>query len=154
KAEAVFRKRSCSNKRLERTPDAQKNHAPVALEKRRPPPYLLKAKQGGDHSIGAAPCRNIRRKRPTGRAISPTHDRGAGSGNPGRSCANQRSGGLRACVSSVAPELCKRNRPPSGGRIRSSLFPTIAHMEHCMALSTTLTINGVTRTIALDDPRV
>jgi xanthine dehydrogenase YagT iron-sulfur-binding subunit len=27
-------------------------------------------------------------------------------------------------------------------------------MEHCMALTTTLTINGVTRTIALDDPRV
>jgi xanthine dehydrogenase YagT iron-sulfur-binding subunit len=27
-------------------------------------------------------------------------------------------------------------------------------MEHCMAFSTTLTINGVTKTIALDDPRV
>jgi xanthine dehydrogenase YagT iron-sulfur-binding subunit len=27
-------------------------------------------------------------------------------------------------------------------------------MEHSMSLSTTLTINGVTRTIALDDPRV
>jgi xanthine dehydrogenase YagT iron-sulfur-binding subunit len=27
-------------------------------------------------------------------------------------------------------------------------------MEHCMGLSTTLTINGVTQTIALDDPRV
>jgi xanthine dehydrogenase YagT iron-sulfur-binding subunit len=27
-------------------------------------------------------------------------------------------------------------------------------MEHCMGLSTTLTVNGVARTIALDDPRV
>jgi xanthine dehydrogenase YagT iron-sulfur-binding subunit len=27
-------------------------------------------------------------------------------------------------------------------------------MEHCMAFSTTLTVNGVTRTIELDDPRV
>jgi xanthine dehydrogenase YagT iron-sulfur-binding subunit len=27
-------------------------------------------------------------------------------------------------------------------------------MEHCMGLSTTLTVNGVKRTIALDDPRV
>src|ERR1700689_3058126 len=27
-------------------------------------------------------------------------------------------------------------------------------MEHCMGLSTTLTVNGVTRTIELDDPRV
>jgi xanthine dehydrogenase YagT iron-sulfur-binding subunit len=27
-------------------------------------------------------------------------------------------------------------------------------MEHCMGFSTTLTINGVTRAIALDDPRV
>jgi xanthine dehydrogenase YagT iron-sulfur-binding subunit len=27
-------------------------------------------------------------------------------------------------------------------------------MEHCMGLSTTLTINGMKRTIALDDPRV
>src|SRR6516162_1122690 len=27
-------------------------------------------------------------------------------------------------------------------------------MEHCMALSITLTVNGVTRTIALDDPRI
>jgi xanthine dehydrogenase YagT iron-sulfur-binding subunit len=33
-------------------------------------------------------------------------------------------------------------------------FLTIAHMEHCMGLATTLTINGVTRTIQLDDPRV
>src|SRR6201986_5266654 len=32
--------------------------------------------------------------------------------------------------------------------------PHIALMEHCMGLSTTLTINGVTKTIALDDPRV
>ena len=32
-------------------------------------------------------------------------------------------------------------------------FP-LARMEHCMSLSTTLTINGVTRTIALGDPRV
>ena len=30
----------------------------------------------------------------------------------------------------------------------------LARMEHCMSLSTTLTINGVTRTIELDDPRV
>jgi xanthine dehydrogenase YagT iron-sulfur-binding subunit len=30
----------------------------------------------------------------------------------------------------------------------------IALMEHCMGLSTTLTVNGVTRTIELDDPRV
>src|SRR5262245_31190120 len=30
----------------------------------------------------------------------------------------------------------------------------IALVEHCMAFSTTLTVNGVTRTIALDDPRV
>jgi xanthine dehydrogenase YagT iron-sulfur-binding subunit len=29
-----------------------------------------------------------------------------------------------------------------------------SRMEHCMGLSTTLTINGVTRTIELDDPRV
>jgi xanthine dehydrogenase YagT iron-sulfur-binding subunit len=27
-------------------------------------------------------------------------------------------------------------------------------MEHCMVFSTTLTVNGVTRTIVLDDPRV
>src|SRR5580700_7930764 len=27
-------------------------------------------------------------------------------------------------------------------------------MEHCMTFSTTLTVNGVTRTIELDDPRV
>jgi xanthine dehydrogenase YagT iron-sulfur-binding subunit len=27
-------------------------------------------------------------------------------------------------------------------------------MEHCMGLSTTLTVNGVRRTVALDDPRV
>jgi xanthine dehydrogenase YagT iron-sulfur-binding subunit len=31
---------------------------------------------------------------------------------------------------------------------------TIAHMEHCMGLSATFTINGVARTIQLDDPRV
>jgi xanthine dehydrogenase YagT iron-sulfur-binding subunit len=30
----------------------------------------------------------------------------------------------------------------------------IAHMEHRMGFSTTLTVNGVTRTIELDDPRV
>jgi xanthine dehydrogenase YagT iron-sulfur-binding subunit len=30
----------------------------------------------------------------------------------------------------------------------------IADMEYCMVFSTTLTVNGVTRTIALDDPRV
>src|SRR5271154_5662214 len=30
----------------------------------------------------------------------------------------------------------------------------IALMEHCMDFSITLTVNGVTRTIALDDPRV
>src|ERR1700751_4018581 len=30
----------------------------------------------------------------------------------------------------------------------------IAQMEHCMGYSTTLTINGVKRTIELDDPRV
>src|SRR5271163_5080028 len=31
---------------------------------------------------------------------------------------------------------------------------TIALMEHCMGFSITLTVNGITRTIALDDPRV
>src|SRR5215472_18440539 len=31
---------------------------------------------------------------------------------------------------------------------------TIARMEHCMGFTTTLTINGVTRTILLDDPCV
>src|SRR5271169_6590763 len=31
---------------------------------------------------------------------------------------------------------------------------TIALMEHCMGFSITLIVNGVTRTIALDDPRV
>jgi xanthine dehydrogenase YagT iron-sulfur-binding subunit len=31
---------------------------------------------------------------------------------------------------------------------------TIALTEHCMGFSTTLTINGVARTIALDDPRI
>ena len=31
---------------------------------------------------------------------------------------------------------------------------TIALMEHCMDFSITLTVNGVTRTVALDDPRV
>jgi xanthine dehydrogenase YagT iron-sulfur-binding subunit len=31
---------------------------------------------------------------------------------------------------------------------------TIALMEHCMGFSITLGVNGVTRTIALDDPRV
>jgi xanthine dehydrogenase YagT iron-sulfur-binding subunit len=30
----------------------------------------------------------------------------------------------------------------------------VADMEYCMGFSTTLTVNGVTRTIALDDPRV
>ena len=30
----------------------------------------------------------------------------------------------------------------------------VALMEHCMDFSTTLTINSVTRTITLDDPRV
>jgi xanthine dehydrogenase YagT iron-sulfur-binding subunit len=31
---------------------------------------------------------------------------------------------------------------------------TIAVSEHCMSISTTLTVNGVSRTIELDDPRV
>jgi xanthine dehydrogenase YagT iron-sulfur-binding subunit len=31
---------------------------------------------------------------------------------------------------------------------------TIAVSEHCMSISTTLTVNGVTRTIELEDPRV
>jgi xanthine dehydrogenase YagT iron-sulfur-binding subunit len=34
------------------------------------------------------------------------------------------------------------------------IWQTIALMEHCMAFPTTLTVNGVTRTIELDDPRV
>jgi xanthine dehydrogenase YagT iron-sulfur-binding subunit len=33
-------------------------------------------------------------------------------------------------------------------------FKTIAVSEHCMSISTTLTVNGVSRTIELDDPRV
>jgi xanthine dehydrogenase YagT iron-sulfur-binding subunit len=49
----------------------------------------------------------------------------------------------------VAPGLAEPTRLPPGGRI-----PTTALMEHCMGFSTTLTINGVTRAIELDDPRV
>jgi xanthine dehydrogenase YagT iron-sulfur-binding subunit len=37
---------------------------------------------------------------------------------------------------------------------RTRLYSTIAVSEHCMTFSTTLTVNGVKRTIALDDPRV
>src|ERR1700743_3211753 len=47
-------------------------------------------------------------------------------------------------------ERLPRRRIPSMDGTRSPL----ARMEHCMSFSTTLTINGVTRTIALDDPRV
>jgi xanthine dehydrogenase YagT iron-sulfur-binding subunit len=36
----------------------------------------------------------------------------------------------------------------------NGVLPIIALMEHCMAFPTTLTVNGVTRTIELDDPRV
>jgi xanthine dehydrogenase YagT iron-sulfur-binding subunit len=37
---------------------------------------------------------------------------------------------------------------------RSTGHLVIALMEHCMDLSITLTVNGVPRTVALDDPRV
>jgi xanthine dehydrogenase YagT iron-sulfur-binding subunit len=58
------------------------------------------------------------------------------------------SGALDACLSA------SRRNPRSASVRRPAALLTIAHMEHCMALSTTLTINGVTRTIELDDPRV
>jgi xanthine dehydrogenase YagT iron-sulfur-binding subunit len=51
----------------------------------------------------------------------------------------------------VCPRRAGFEAPPSA--VRRAVL-TIAHMEHCMALSTTLTINGVSRTIELDDPRV
>jgi xanthine dehydrogenase YagT iron-sulfur-binding subunit len=44
--------------------------------------------------------------------------------------------------------LCLRLSSGAGDRL------TNARMEHRMGFSTTLTINGVARTIALDDPRV
>src|ERR1700743_3325366 len=47
-------------------------------------------------------------------------------------------------------ERLPRRRIPSMDGTRSPL----ARMEHCMDFSTTLTINGVTRTITLQDPRV
>src|SRR5215469_15781522 len=42
-----------------------------------------------------------------------------------------------------------RHIPPAGGCASS-----IALMEHCMGFSATLTVNGVKRTLELDDPRV
>jgi len=42
-----------------------------------------------------------------------------------------------------------RHIPPAGGCASS-----IALVEHCMGFSTTLTVNGVKRTLELDDPRV
>jgi xanthine dehydrogenase YagT iron-sulfur-binding subunit len=50
-------------------------------------------------------------------------------------------------------------RPPGNSLFRHNAVErrtclAIAHMEYCMVFSTTLTVNGVTRTIALDDPRV
>src|SRR5215467_3311911 len=38
--------------------------------------------------------------------------------------------------------------------LRRAADLTIADLEYCMGFSTTLTVNGVARTIALDDPRV
>jgi xanthine dehydrogenase iron-sulfur cluster and FAD-binding subunit A len=37
---------------------------------------------------------------------------------------------------------------------RFNVSVDFAFAEHCMALATTLTVNGVIRTILLDDPRV
>jgi xanthine dehydrogenase YagT iron-sulfur-binding subunit len=55
---------------------------------------------------------------------------------------------LDACV------FASRRNIKSQASAGRRAFLTIALMEHCMAFSTTLTVNGVTRTIELDDPRV
>jgi xanthine dehydrogenase YagT iron-sulfur-binding subunit len=43
---------------------------------------------------------------------------------------------------------------PRGTTVGQRIYFTIARKEHCMGFSTTFTVNGVTRTIELDDPRV
>jgi xanthine dehydrogenase YagT iron-sulfur-binding subunit len=54
----------------------------------------------------------------------------------------------------------RRRKQPARGflfacaEFRRSTDLTIVRMEHCMGFSITLTVNGVTRTIALVDPRV
>jgi xanthine dehydrogenase YagT iron-sulfur-binding subunit len=57
----------------------------------------------------------------------------------------------KECNRFSAKRLRSRQAHPPAAR-RASL--TIAHMEHCMAYLTTLTVNGITRAIELDDPRV
>jgi len=65
----------------------------------------------------------------------------------------QNGGFLRISWRRRSRQICRgppRRRVPSMDGISLAL----ARMEHCMSLSTTLTINGVKRTIELDDPRV
>jgi xanthine dehydrogenase YagT iron-sulfur-binding subunit len=71
-------------------------------------------------------------------------------------------GRLRSISSAVNSAPCKRRHPPyfdlraapSKGYIEGRILPKQFSSECRMSLSITLTINGVQRTVELDDPRV
>jgi xanthine dehydrogenase YagT iron-sulfur-binding subunit len=59
-----------------------------------------------------------------------------------------------ACRDGRIPETVHCPPLAAGRALPTHRLVTIAYMEHRMAFSTTLTVNGITRTVALDDPRV